>query len=633
MATDSSDDVPQGDIPDNPPTSTPRACDACRLRKIRCGRNFPCSQCVQTKIPCVYTDRRPKEKSTRILLSANYERKIDTLDRRLEQVTLLLQEIKTNLPSTISGSLPPTQSKEASPEGTTIYRPSVPSIPIVLNDTVQATLHSFIVEGESSLAANAVFAHEFLQNFLHTNILEGASLEMNQSLEALQHIVDGFKQKTAATEMHYSKARHIQRPTLPDIKLPPIEKTVSLIRRCKSPTAELSEMSTWIFEITPLKDFPETCLRIYVSEDCSDADILTANYGMFHFYLQQSQTTSSSAEREETASYAEMCRENLETTLSNLSLHLPATSSMISALLLGAYYSVEISKPWLAWTLTCKASELCQRLGYNRLSSMTSDTTEDQEYKQLLFWRIYHLDKSLSLRLGRSSSVQDEDVTVPIPPVEGLGTRPLSAFVSMWIRTARCQGNIYQMLYSPDSIKMPNCVRRHRVSALVKDLEEIRLWQVSIQWIEQAYSAIGEGMVKFISASDDVLRLSLLTLVYRASPPSEGSHTIFIPECIEAARATLRRHRDCMSFVESAHSRYFPPYLHMTLLSVPFVPFIILFCHVIESHDMSDVASLHDFLASIEPAPKVSEAAAEMYRLLQVLYSVALRYIEFHTSD
>lgn len=111
---------------------------------------------------------------------------------------------------------------------------------------------------------------------------------------------------------------------------------------------------------------------------------------------------------------------------------------------------------------------------------MTSDTTEDQEYKQLLFWRIYHLDKSLSLRLGRSSSVQDEDVTVPIPPVEGLGTRPLSAFVSMWIRTARCQGNIYQMLYSPDSIKMPNCVRRHRVSALVKDLEEIRLWQVSV---------------------------------------------------------------------------------------------------------------------------------------------------------
>lgn len=57
---------------------------------------------------------------------------------------------------------------------------------------------------------------------------------MNQSLEVLQHIVDGFKQKTAATEMYYPKARHIQRPTLPDIKLPPIEKTVSLIRRCKS---------------------------------------------------------------------------------------------------------------------------------------------------------------------------------------------------------------------------------------------------------------------------------------------------------------------------------------------------------------------------------------------------------------
>lgn len=124
------------------------------------------------------------------------------------------------------------------------------------------------------------------------------------------------------------------------------------------PTAELSEMSTWIFEITPLKDFPETCLRIYVSEDCSDADILTANYGMFHFYLQQSQTTSSSAEREETASYAEMCRENLETTLSNLSLHLPATSSMISALLLGVrIYFIRVPSCY-----SCKA-HISQSLG------------------------------------------------------------------------------------------------------------------------------------------------------------------------------------------------------------------------------------------------------------------------------
>lgn len=64
----------------------------------------------------------------------------------------------------------------------------------------------------------------------------------------------------------------------------------------------------------------------------------------------------------------------------------------------------------------------------------------------------------------------------------------------------------------------------------------------------------------------------------------------------------------------------------------PFTPFIVLFCQVIQTQDERDLASLHSFITSTESAPTVSEAAAKMYRLFQVLYSVALRYIEFRTS-
>lgn len=64
----------------------------------------------------------------------------------------------------------------------------------------------------------------------------------------------------------------------------------------------------------------------------------------------------------------------------------------------------------------------------------------------------------------------------------------------------------------------------------------------------------------------------------------------------------------------------------------PFIPFIVIFCNVIETHDQNDLAHLHDFVTSIQSAPTVSDAAAKMHRLFQVLYSVALRYVEFHVS-
>jgi hypothetical protein len=69
-----------------------------------------------------------------------------------------------------------------------------------------------------------------------------------------------------------------------------------------------------------------------------------------------------------------------------------------------------------------------------------------------------------------------------------------------------------------------------------------------------------------------------------------------------------------------------------TLLFAPFVPFIVIFCNVIETQDQMDLARLHEFITSIQSAPTVSDAAGKMHRLFQVLYSVALRYIEFRIS-
>ncbi|KAH6972727.1 hypothetical protein BKA56DRAFT_493048 [Ilyonectria sp. MPI-CAGE-AT-0026] len=625
---DATDDG-QDDISDSAQNSAPlssirRACDACRTRKIRCDRNSPCSHCIHAKIACTHVNKGPKEKRTRILLSVQYERKIDLIDRRLEGVTRLLEEIKTTIP--VANAQLAAQGKDATPDRTSQPSGSSTSTPFSLAMQLASNSPIIEAEAESSLAAHSIFAEDFLQNVIGSDSLQSADLEMRKSLDSLHCIVDALKQQTAGTEMVYTMANYVSRPTLSDIKLPPIQKTVALIHEFKG---KYSNVATWIFDVCPLDDFSEICLRIYVSKDFSEADFIISNIGMMYLF----QELSCSTDKEENLSYFEMCRINVETALGNLPLHLPANQTMIAALVLGSYYAIEISKPSLSWTLVSKASELCQTLGYHRLSSL-KDQVNKSDRKQFLFWFVYFMDKSLSLRLGRVSTIQDWDVSVPMPSIQDVHITPLSAFFAMWIKTARCQGDIYEKLYSPDSVSQPNHVRVARVAAITGDLEEIRKQtsEVTAEWFNQASTKIGAPMVQLMSLSDDVLRLSLLTLAYRATRSPESTQSTFVPECIEAARATLQRHQQYMACLQSTVPYYFPSYVHWTLMFAPFTPFIVLFCQVIETRDQRDLTSLYNFVNSTESAPMVSDAAAKMHRLFQVLYAVAFRFVEFRNS-
>ncbi|KAL3594100.1 hypothetical protein FPOAC2_08405 [Fusarium poae] len=605
-----------------------RACDACRTRKIRCDRNSPCSHCVHAKIPCTHHETRPKEKRTRILLSAQYEKKIDIIDRRLETLTELMRDMKTNMSS--ANSLQPSQNTTPNSD-LPRQSPAQSSTSTHYGHLAQLTADSPVIEGESSLAAHGEFANEFLKNAVGTESLQGASLELRETLDSLHHIVSSLKQQTAATEMSYPYARPVPRPPFKNNDLPPIQTAVALIRECET---ENSEISAWIREFFSMESFSGMCLHVYFSEDIADSDYILVNIGLMYMFQDRQQRVTDKKEHEENEEYTKALRQNAETALANLPFHLPATSNMISALLLGAFYAIEISKPSLSWTLSCKASELCQTLGYHRISTMKNDKPRDAQRKQFLFWNTYFIDKSLSLRLGRASTIQDWDVTVPMLSENPANATPLSPFISLWIATARCQGQIYELLYSPGSMEELDGVRRLRSQKLVCDLQDIgrRSRELAKNREKEVKTKLGEYFIEFIIISDDVLRLSLLTLIYRATPAPSGSRGTFIPECIEAARATLQRHQDCMDLLGRDNALYFPSYVHWTLLFAPFIPFIVVFCQAIETQDQSDLARLHNFCTSVETTITLSDAAAKMHRLFQVLYTVALRYIEFRTT-
>ncbi|RSL53192.1 hypothetical protein CEP53_007829 [Fusarium sp. AF-6] len=552
------------------------------------------------------------------------ERKIDLIDRRLEAVTQLLRDMKMNMPSSVH----PTSQKDTPSPDTAGGQPLAQ--PAISTPFAQPAVDSPVIEGESSLAAHGAFANEFLKNAVNTGPLQGASLELRETLDSLHHIVTSLKQQTVATEMNYPNATIFPRPSFKGSDMPPIQKAVALIRQCEN---EPSEVSAWIHAFLPLERFSSVCMNVYFVEDFSESDFILTNAGLLYLFFERAQRSMDKDEREDLEQYIPMLQKNLETALANLPFHLPLTSSMISALLLGAFHAIEISKPSLSWTLTCKASELCQTLGYHRASTMKNDEPRDAQRKQFLFWNVYFIDKSLSLRLGRASTIQDWDITVPIPDAEKVDDSPLEAFAALWVTTARCQGQIYEMLYSPDSINQPEDVRRYRVQTLVNTMRGISKKSAILgeKHLQEARKKMGSYFMDFVIVSDDVLRLSLLTLIYRASPLPANSRSTFIPECVEAARATLQRHQDCMDLLGKDNSFYFPSYVHWTLLFAPFIPFIVVFCQVIETQDQADLARLHSFCTSTESSVTLSEAAAKTHRLFQVLYTVALRYIEFRT--
>lgn len=90
----------------------------------------------------------------------------------------------------------------------------------------------------------------------------------------------------------------------------------------------------WIYQFLPFQRFTDMCLDIYFNDNHSEATFTTVNAGLYSLFLDYSFHVVGQ-ERDEYIAHAHLCRDNLETVLSNLPLHLPATSDTILALLFG----------------------------------------------------------------------------------------------------------------------------------------------------------------------------------------------------------------------------------------------------------------------------------------------------------
>lgn len=62
--------------------------------------------------------------------------------------------------------------------------------------------------------------------------------------------------------------------------------------------------------------------------------------------------------------------------------------------------------------------------------------------------------------------------------------------------------------------------------------------------------------------SDEVSRLSVLTLIYRAIPPPADSPSTFITDCVETAREALECHHVCLTILKESNEVVKCSYMH-----------------------------------------------------------------------
>jgi hypothetical protein len=141
-------------------------------------------------------------------------------------------------------------------------------------------------------------------------------------------------------------------------------------------------------------------------------------------------------------------------------------------------------------------------------------------------------------------------------------------------------------------------------------------------------------MIDFSARAAAVGDHLVLTAIYRAAPghtPASAS-----TECTEAARITLNGHTECLRMLMDADPRsaMIKMWVNGALLLLPFIPFNIVFCNVVETGNLSDLESLRELVKAMTLLAEKPEYAgcARQLQVFRALHTVASRYVEVMAS-
>ncbi|KHN94432.1 fungal specific transcription factor domain protein [Metarhizium album ARSEF 1941] len=556
------------------------------------------------------------------------EKKIDQIESRLGNIEVLLKNIANpaapfqfsydpaavgNTPQTVSSSIPTAAS----------------------SGDFDSSDDESAYGGDTGLVAHTTFASEFLESAVRRTSLREVNPKMAAGLNNLSQLVEMQKRRSISHGPRFPLQKPVPPGGISKLPMPPMQAVVNLLKHAKGAPPTLF---TIMCSLVGLPDFTALCRRVYfATEEFSDATFLIVNAMLYNLFMEQNSLATDPAARDEYHAYMRQSQANLETALANTSLFLATRVENVQALLLGALYAVDVSRPSVAWHLSCMAAQLCQTGGFHRSESLKFDPPATAKLKRILFWHVYTVDKGLGLRLGRSPVIHECDIDIPrVFEFDGLGQEDSSTIPTLWIKMSYLQSRIYEQLYSPSALKSPPAELVERVERARALASECRKFEVEAdearnQTYDYLKAVNSSDLVDLFLRGDEVQFQVTLTLVYRVIPAPEGSVSRFCDECLATARKAMKVHQECTrrstigGYFRSIYIHWF---LFRNLLLTPFAPFFVLFCYVIETGSLDDLRLLQEFVDSLDEARDASETIEKLYRLCQVMCDVASLYVE-----
>ncbi|KAH7141745.1 hypothetical protein EDB81DRAFT_653716, partial [Dactylonectria macrodidyma] len=562
------------------------------------------------------------------------EHKIDQIEGRLSNIETLLRDISQH-PASTPGSIQLPNAARLLAGGNLVSGASstISASPV---DEGEDSENDWAFGCDSIILDQAAGASQILENAIGSITLGDANPEMHDALSNLRQLVELQSRQSISCGPRFPLQQRMPVGGPGQLPLPPVNVVVATLKRVKG-TFESSSppgLFTLICSFIGIHDFAKLCQMVYFpADDLPDTIYIIVNAGLYYLFLEQHILAPAKLAKEEVKSLIDQCRTNLETSLANLSLFMSPKIETIQALLLGTFYAIDAFRPTVAWHLNCAAVQVCQRAGFHRYEQLATPESSASRLKSTLFWHVYTIDKTLGLRLSRTPITQDWDINIPRTfHFEGTMSLEMSGVAMMWLKLATLQGDVYQKLYSPAALALPQSQLAERAGDLAAECRQLELEAAHHRAVMTSLleGARASPLIDIYVKGDEVQLLSTMTLIYQATPPPPGSR--FCNECIDAARRAMQQHLACMAIISrDATARSI--YIHWNLALTHFAPFFVIFIYVIETLSTEDLQLLQEFGASLETTAELSETVQKLGRLWEVLSRVARLYVDVKTQQ
>ncbi|KAJ4252441.1 hypothetical protein NW762_011042 [Fusarium torreyae] len=586
---------------------------------IKCDRVDPCGPCIRKQIRCSYpAGFKPRAKRQRTLVSNDYETKLDAISQKLDRISLAVDNINTSPPQLqgSSSAVHTAISSHVTPKSHT----DSPAYSVRANDDAGSEL-----EGDVTLTTQATFATDFLQQVVDSNQISHALPEIKTSLDALRRTlatrnIDGEEPRLVDTQQVLSPTNQ------GSFQLPPIHLAMLAIQRLRdTPRLKLF----WCVEFQSISQFVEYIMTVYFGKPTL-ADLIITNGGLQGILLEYGNMETDEALKSEFRSQGMLCRQNLEIILASLPFNLPPTLDYILALFMASTYCLDKCRISMSWNFIAAAAQMCQTIGFTRDALTKPETPEAKQRRAKLVWCIHMLDKLLSLRLSRPSLIRDGEITLRFEMFEADVGDGIGSVIAKWAHMCDLQGRVYDFLYSPRALAQPDGQREAHARDLAtqmqtlfhtKSLAEDRL-------SELGRKSLGYELGGIFQKADKIGYLSTLCLIYRAIKPASSTHSAFCDECLAVAKEAIEEHKTCLVILKDAETSIFEFYVQWALMAVPLVPFIVLFCHAIETCDPTHLESLASVVETVDILPDdLPDVYRKQLRLFKLMYDVACKYV------